>query len=173
MKFQTRSIACCRVGYVCTRFLSYTLHFGLTGAQRELAAFKGKTGSLSSALCRGTVWFVQTPSHPGIGGTFSMSAYVKSWMSWCSQKSMSKLRNFKVCLAAMNTTLLPQMGHSFNKYDGLHSAYFNVRIIPAKASGCIQVFKINHMHIYYVAFWKGRSITEQAPDALFSCWHCL
>lgn len=92
-------------------FLSYTLHFGLTGAQREFAAFKGKTGSFISALCRETVWFVQKPTPLVIGGTFSISGYVKSWMSVCSQKSMPKLRNFKVCHAARNATLLPQMGH--------------------------------------------------------------
>lgn len=80
---------------------------------------------------------------------------------------MSKLRNF--CLTARNATLLSKKRHGFNKYDGLHSANFNVINIPAKASEGIQVFKITHMHIYYVAFWKGRSITGQAPDALVSC----
>lgn len=79
MKFQTRSVACCRVGYVFKLFPLYTLHLGLTnGAQRELSAFKGKTGNRSRALCRGTVWFVQKLTHLGIGGTFSISGDVKS-----------------------------------------------------------------------------------------------
>lgn len=52
------------------------------------------------------------------------------------------------------------MGHSFNKYDGLKPANFNVRNIPAKANGGIQVFKIKHTHIFYIVFWKAISITE-------------
>lgn len=56
------------------------------------------------------------------------------------------------------------MGHSFSKYDGLNPANFNVRNIPAKVSGVIQVFKIKHMHIFYVVFWKGVSITEPSSS---------
>lgn len=52
------------------------------------------------------------------------------------------------------------MGHSFNKYDGLNPANFNVRNIPAKGSGAIQVFQIKHMHFFYEVFWKGVSMTE-------------
>lgn len=59
--------------------------------------------------------------------------------------------------------LLLQMGHSFNKYDVLNPANVNVRNISAKASGVIQVFKIKHMHIFYIMFWKGLNINEPSP----------
>lgn len=52
------------------------------------------------------------------------------------------------------------MGHSFNKYNGLNPASVNVRNIPAESIGIFQVFKIKHMHIFCVVFWKSVSLTE-------------
>lgn len=76
-------------------FPSYTLHFALRGAQRELAVFKDKSDSLVVLLAGGP-WRTmpaQRPTRLDAGGTHNVSGCVKSWMSRCFQKSVSKLKN--------------------------------------------------------------------------------